>query len=127
MKKLESEEVRRVQVFDTRQINNLLTGNGLACEVEAGSELNRAFVKVQVINKQKYLNKIEPNSARFYLRKYEVPSKYIDNDWDVSDDELFNSVHEVDIVGIKNLEKQLAKYLDNFGILVNEWKCDNPL
>ncbi|MDQ0878839.1 hypothetical protein QFZ77_007563 [Paenibacillus sp. V4I3] len=116
-----------MQVFDTRQINNLLTGIGLACELEATSEMNRAFVKVQVINKQKFLNKIEPNSARFYLRKYEVASKYLDNDWDVTDDELFDSVHEVDIIGIKNLEIQLGKYLDDFRRLVSEWKCDNPL
>lgn len=116
-----------MHVFDIRQINNLLTGIGLACELEATSEMNRAFVKVQVINKQKFLNKVEPNSARFYLRKYEVPSEYLDNDWDVTDDELFDSVHEVDIIGIKNLEIQLGKYLDDFRRLVSEWKCDNPL
>lgn len=122
-----AEEVRSVQVFDTLQINNLLMGIGLACELEATSEMNRAFVKVQVINKQKFINKIDPNSAIFYLRKYEVASKYLDNDWDVTDDELFDSVYEVDIIGIENLEIQLGKYLDDFRRLVSEWKCDNPL
>ncbi|MZQ80815.1 hypothetical protein GQF01_01505 [Paenibacillus sp. 5J-6] len=109
-----------------RQINNLLTGIGLACELEANSEMNRAFLKVQVINKQKFLTKIELNSTRFYLRKYEVPSEYLDNDWDVTDDELFDSVHEVNIIGIKNLEIQLSKYLDDFRRLVSEWRYDNP-
>lgn len=92
-----------MQVFNFSQINNLLTGVGLACELEATSELNRAFVKVQVINEQKYLNKIEPGSAKFYLRKYEVPSEYLDNKWDISDDELVGSVHNISIIGIKNL------------------------
>ncbi|WHY17301.1 hypothetical protein QNH28_17520 [Paenibacillus sp. G2S3] len=116
-----------MQVFDTRQINNLMTGVGLACELEANTEMNRAFVKVQVINEQKYLNKLEPESARFYLRKYEVLTTYLENEWDVTDDELVESIHEINIIGIKNLEKYLAKYLDDFGRLVCEWSCENPL
>ncbi|WP_426451949.1 hypothetical protein ACP26L_07685 [Paenibacillus sp. S-38] len=116
-----------MQVFDTRQINNLLSGVGLACELEATSGMNRAFVKVKAIDKQKYLNKIEPDLARFYLRKYEVPTSYLENEWDVTDDELIESVHEINIIGIKNLEKYLAQYLDNFGRLVSEWNCENPL
>ncbi|MNI83505.1 hypothetical protein D3C73_1403190 [compost metagenome] len=108
-------------------MNSLLTGIGLACELDASSDMNRAFVKIQSTDKQKYLNKAEPDTARFYLRKYEVPIEYLENGWDVSDDELEKSVHIKDIIGIKSLEKQLIKYLDHFSRLIAEWRCDNPL
>jgi hypothetical protein len=54
-----------VQTFDMGQTNNILTGVGLACEIVADSEKNRAFVKVQAIDKQKHINKANPDSARF--------------------------------------------------------------
>lgn len=48
------------------------------------------------------------------------------NDWDVADEELLESVHIIGIIGIKNLELELAKYVDDFGRLVSEWNCYNP-
>ncbi|MBE1442580.1 hypothetical protein [Paenibacillus sp. OAS669] len=58
-----------MQTFDTSQINNLLTGVGLACEIESVCEKNRAFIKVKVIDQQKYLNRHEPDLARFFFEK----------------------------------------------------------
>ncbi|WP_130611461.1 hypothetical protein [Cohnella abietis] len=63
----------------------------------------------------------------FWLRKYEVPDEYIENDWDVSDDELTNSIHVIGIVGIEALEEIVSKYLNDIVLLDVDWKCDNPL
>jgi len=113
--------------LDTKQINSLLIGTGLACEISASSDKNRAFVKVQAIEGEKYLNKQDKNAAKFYIRKYEVPVEFIENDWDVTDDELFDSVHIIGIVGIKQLEFHLHMYVDDLSRLIGEWNCDNPL
>jgi hypothetical protein len=74
-----------------------------------------------------YLNTTNPEIIRFWLRRYEIPCDYIDNDWDVTDDDLVDSIHIANIVGISQLEQILAQYLDDFSKLDSEWKCDNPL
>ncbi|NQX71661.1 hypothetical protein HQN90_36845 [Paenibacillus alba] len=113
--------------LDVKQISSLLVGTGLACEISASSDNNRAFVKVQVIENQKYLNSQDKNVAHFFLRKYEVPADYIENDWDVTDEVLIGSVHIIGIKGIKQLVFHLNMYVDDLSSLVGEWKCDNPL
>ncbi|WP_336774758.1 hypothetical protein [Paenibacillus sp. MMO-58] len=113
--------------LDTKQINSLLIGIGLACEIIALSDKNRAFVIVQAIEGEKYLNRQDIDTAKFYLRKYEVPVEFIENDWDVTDDEIIGSVHIKGIVGIKQLEFHLQMYVDDLSRLVGEWNCENPL
>lgn len=119
--------VRSMQKFDTKQINNLISGNALATEILAKSEEHRAFVVVKAIATSKQLNTTDTSTMRFWMRKYEIPSVYIENDWDVSDEELVDSVHVKDILGLDQLEQMLTQYLEDFAKMDVEWKCENPL
>ncbi|MFC3801891.1 hypothetical protein [Cohnella sp. GCM10012308] len=113
--------------FDTRQINNLIAGNTLAVEITSSSEERRAFVVVSSSEMGGSLNTSNISKMMYWLRKYEISIEHLENDWDVSDEELVNSIHVTDILGLENLEKELSKYLSNFSKLDVEWKCDNPL
>lgn len=104
-----------------------MQGSGLATEIIASSEDYRAFIKIKAINSSGFINSSDIENIKFWLRKYEIRKEFIDNDWDVSDDELINSVYINDIIGIQQLEQVLSKFLNNFALLDVEWKCDNPL
>lgn len=118
--------------LNVKQINNLLIGNSLAMEIAATSMERRAFVTIGAYdaNQGLYISKFLNNNKRnllFYLRKYEIDKRYIENGWDVSADELVNSLHIVDIKSIEELEMELEKYIDDFSELDVEWRRDNPL
>ncbi|TYA11221.1 hypothetical protein FRY98_18805 [Paenibacillus faecis] len=113
--------------FDTKQINNLIAGNTLALEIPSSSEERRAFVVVSAVEGGGKLNTSDTSKMKYWLRKYEVSNEYLENDWDVSDDELINSIHIIDILGLENLEKELSKYLSDISKMDVEWKCDNPI
>ena len=53
--------------------------------------------------------------------------EYIENDWDVTQDELVNEEFITDIKSIEDLENELDKYLQDYSRLDLEWRCDNPL
>ena len=127
-----------MQKLDTKQINNLITGNSLAAEIQATADNMRAFVVIRAYvfrGKEKsggrvsrVLNGKDKKDIRFWLRKYEIEKKYVEDEWYYgSDDELVNSIYLEDIMGINQLETELSKYLDDFSILDVEWKCDNPV
>lgn len=113
--------------FDIKQINNLITGNTLALEISSSSEEMRAFIVVSAVEGEGKLNTSDTSNMKFWLRKYEVSNEYLENDWDVSDDELINSIHIIDIVGLESLENELSKYLSDISKMDVEWKCDNPI
>lgn len=113
--------------FDTKQINNLIAGNTLALEILSSSEERRAFVVVSAVEGGGKLNTSDTSKMKYWFRKYEVPIEYLENNWDVSDDELVNSVHIKEILGLENLEKELSKHISDFSKMDVEWKCDNPL
>lgn len=113
--------------LDTVQINNLIQGNGLAAEIPATACHRRAFIIVKAVRATRFINTVDLEGMTFWIRKYEIDKTYIDNDWDVCDEELFNSVHFKEIVGVARVERLLANYIDNFSLLDVEWKCDNPL
>ena len=113
--------------FSTKQLNNLIIGNTLSCELATSHEKMRSFLTVSAVSSNRFINSTDPETMMFWLRKYDVPEEYIENDWDVSEDELFNSIHIKEIVGIAGLEEIVNKYLNNIQLLDVEWKCDNPL
>lgn len=113
--------------LNQKQLNNLFIGTELACELIATESYYRAFLVTQAINPSKFLNSKEISKIKFWLRKYEVRKEYLINNWDVSNDELINSIHLKDIVGIELLEQELRKYISDFSLLQESWKCDNPL
>jgi len=125
-----------MQKLDTKQINNLITGKSLALEISSTSDDTRAFIVVHAyqqdghiggVKVSRYLNSIDKSRTLFWLRKYEIEKEYIENEWDVSDDELINSIFIKDIKDIGQLEIELSKYLSDFSSLDVEWKCDNPI
>ena len=124
--------------FSTHQINNLITGIKLSAEIQSSSPELRRFVTIagyykntdDTLGGKKPDNILHSSKSEymcFGIRDYEIPSDYIENDWDISEDELINSFHIIDIVGIKNAETELKKHISDFSILVPNWKCSNPI
>ena len=125
-----------MQKLSLKQSNNLIIGTALAAEISSTSENLRAFISIgtycynengRAAAVSKFLNGKDKKSIRFILRKYEIPKEYIENDWDVCDEELINSVFINTIKSIDKLESELSKYLDDFSKLDCAWKCDNPI
>jgi hypothetical protein len=107
--------------LDTRQRNNLLTGNELAVEVPASSPARRAFVVVGAYRDvgrpggapvSKFLN-ADQRDVRFWLRRYEVDKLVIDHHRWLGEDELHASVLKTGIPSLAALEAELAHYLDD--------------
>ena len=115
--------------FNLQQTNNLMIGNALAAELKPSGETLRCFIVVGELKKKEktYLNKLTPEESIFYLMKYEVDKTYIDNDWDVTSDEIVNSIYITGIKGLKALEKELLKHIESLIVLVPEWKTESPL
>ena len=116
--------------LDIRQLNNLLTGTGLAAEIPASSENLRAFVVIAAYKSgggrpSKFLNAADQDDLLFSLRKYEVEKQYID-DWDV-DHYMHNAIRKTGIASIEELERALAEFLDDFSALDVSWRVGDPL
>ncbi|GMK41199.1 hypothetical protein PCCS19_42550 [Paenibacillus sp. CCS19] len=113
--------------FSTNQFNNLISGNSLACELAASSSDYRSFIVCRAVSTTMFLNTSDPEKLNFWIRKYEIPTEYLINGWDVCDDELTNSIHIKDIEGVSQLEHVLLRYISDLSPLDIDWKCDNPL
>lgn len=112
----------------------LKTGKNLAVEIPFPHDQYRAFIVTGGYTRDNanftlpLTNVLNHNLKIFYqFRKYEILNEYLENNWDVSDDELTNSIHVLDISEIEELEKKLSFYLNDFSKFDAEWKCDNPL
>jgi hypothetical protein len=125
-----------MQKLNLKQINNLITGNRLSVEIKSTTINTRLFLVVGsyvrnergvAVRMSKILNDKNKDNAVYYFRRYEINKDYIDNNLDVSEDELINSVYINNIKNIEQLENELSKYLDNYSALDVEWKCDNPI
>jgi hypothetical protein len=110
-----------------QQWNSLLSGTGLAAEVSASSQDYFAFVVVNASNPIKYINSSEVSNVQFWIRSYEIPRNYVEGELDVSEDELVNSIHLKQILGKEELERKLSNFIEDFNLLVPEWRCRNPL
>lgn len=118
------------------QINNLITGIQLAAELPASTLKNRHFISVIGYNFDEDGRARKPNnilhsskekSLFFVIWEYEISSEYIENGWDVTEDEFERYNHIKDIHGIANLEIELSKFINDFAMLVPAWECDNPI
>lgn len=67
------------------KISVILPSLTLALETPSPSVERRAFVVVSAVERRK-LNTADPSNMKYWLRKYEIPIEYLENDWDVSDD-----------------------------------------
>lgn len=119
-----------------QQINNLITGTGLAAEIPASTVELRRYVVIRgyELNEwghprrlSKTIAKDKLYTALFEIRDYEISVSYIENGWDITEDCCMNYNITSDILGIAKAEEELSKYLSDFSLLIPEWKCSNPL
>lgn len=113
------------------QINELITGVQLSAELCSSSPELRHFISFCAYTEKgridRILNSDKVNTALFWVRDYEVPAYYIENDFDDADSEFVNSFFMNDIRGIENLENELLKRVDDLSIFIPAWKVDAPL
>jgi len=118
-----------------KQVNELITGVQLSAEIISSSSELRHFVSVRgyietdcgikLLDKIISEDKIE--TTVFWIRNYEVPKEYIENDWEIPDDKIMNYIYIKGIVGIENVQKELKKHISDLSLLKPHWKCDAPL
>ena len=118
-----------------KQINELITGVQLSAEIPSSLPELRHFVSVrgyietkcgiELLDKTISEDKIE--TTNFWIRDYEVPNEYIENDWVIPDDKILNYIYIKGIVGIENVQKELRKHISDLSLFVPHWKCDAPL
>lgn len=125
-----------MQEFDLKQINNLLTGIILACELPTQDETNRRFITVHSFEynsngellcwDKKIKSQQEGNYALFRIHVYTVPSEYIQKDYDILEDELMEN-KLIEVIGWQELYDNLSIYVKELNKFVPQWHCDNPL
>ena len=118
-----------------KQINELITGVQLSTEIPSSSPELRHFVSVrgyietergiELPDKNISENKIE--TTVFWIRDYEVSKEYIENDWEIPDEQILNYIYIKGIVGIENVQKELKEHISDLSLLEPNWKCDAPL
>jgi hypothetical protein len=118
-----------------KQINELITGVQLSTEIPSSSPELRHFVSVRgYIETERGIelpdkiiseNKIE--TTVFWIRDYEVSKEYIENDWEIPDEQILNYIYIKGIVGIENVQKELKEHIPDLSLLEPHWKCDAPL
>ena len=118
-----------------KQINELITGVQLSTEIPSSSPELRHFVSVrgyietergiELPDKNISENKIE--TTVFWIRDYEVSKEYIENDWEIPDEQILNYIYIKGIVGIENVQKELKEHIPDLSLLEPHWKCDAPL
>lgn len=118
------------------QINSLITGVALAAEIPASSSKLRHFVVIKGYaidehgKRQRLSNALNSNKAEtafFLIRDYELQALYLENGYDLTEQDCENYSYIDNLKGIANAEAELIKHIKDFTLLVAEWKCDNPL
>ena len=126
-----------MQKFNLKQINHLLTGVILACEVPTQDETNRRFVTIRSFyynhsskNLQCWDKNIksyqEGEHALFRIHVYTVSSESIEKKYDIHENELIEN-KLMEVIGWQELYANLAKYVRDINKFVPQWHCDNPL
>lgn len=74
--------------LSTKQINELITGVQLALELKPTRLGQRHFISVAAydnseLRPDKIINDEKKNNLLFWIRDYEVPIEYIENDWEI--------------------------------------------
>ena len=121
--------------FSRKQINELISGVQLSAEIPSSSPELRHFVSVRgYVNTEfgikildKIINEDKIETAAFWISDYEVPSEYIENNWEIPDSKIVNYVFISDIIGIESAQKELKKHISDLSLLIPHWECDAPL
>ncbi|MDE6005531.1 MAG: hypothetical protein K2G88_09125 [Oscillospiraceae bacterium] len=125
-----------MQEFNFKQINNLLTGVILACELPTHDEINRRFITIHSFEyhsngellcwNKKIKSQQEGNNALFRIHVYTVPSEYIAKDYDINEACLTEN-KLIEVIGWQELYANILIYIKNLNKFVPQWHCDNPL
>lgn len=119
-----------------QQVNDLITGIGLAAELPASAPELRRFVEIhgyeldeQGIPQQlsKFIRQDKKDTVLFIIHDYEIEASYIENHWDADKDACASYTCISNLRGISEAEAELSRHLSDFSLLVPEWDCDNPL
>lgn len=118
-----------------KQINELITGIILSAEISSSSPKFRHFVSVggyiEVGRGKKtldrFINDEKIRTTFFWIRDYEVPKIYIENDLEIPDDQIINHIYTESIIGINSLQEDLKKHISDFSLLVPHWETDAPI
>ena len=118
-----------------QQINNLITGIGLAAELPASAPELRRFVEIHgyELDEQgnpkrlaKVIRQDKKSTTWFQICDYEIEASYIENHWDADKDACVSYTCISNLRGISKAETELSRHLSDFSLLVPEWDCDNP-
>lgn len=122
--------------FDERQVNNLLTGVVLVCELPTTVN-NRRFITVRSFNSNLHGNLLcwdktiksynDGYRAIFEIHVYTVPVEYIEKDYDINEESLIENSYIENIIGWEQLYANLSIYVKELQKFVPQWHCDNPL
>ena len=119
-----------------QQINNLISGREMAAELPASKKGLRRFLQIRGFERgddgsfvaaSKFVKRSKYEAVFFGVRIYELPAEYIDNGWDVCEEELTFYKDFGYIQGIAALEAVLKEYLQDFSLLLTSDKTDCPL
>lgn len=118
-----------------KQINELITGVQLSAEISSSSPELRHFVSVRgyietergIELLDKYINDNKIETTVFWVRDYEVSKEYIENDWEIPDDQILNYTYIKGIVGIESVQNVLKEHISDISLLEPHWKSDAPL
>lgn len=117
--------------FSRKQINELITGVLLSAEISPSSSELRHFVSVRGYIEtergkrllDKFIGEDKQETIVFFIRDYEVPKEYIENDWEIPDNKILNNIYIEGIVGIENVQKELKEHISDLSLLEPHWKC----
>lgn len=127
--------MKNLKELNTRQINNLITGNLVVAEIPNVRENHKAYISVwayypkndtdeKVEEISRYLNDRKKNRLLFRIMKCEIEEQYIDS-WD-TDYYMKDVICIEDIKSIKELESIMVDYLTDLSQLDNCWNIRNP-
>lgn len=118
---------------EVEKIQHLLTGVTLAAEINSSNPNLRGFISIfayqykefgEFVEFDEFLKRVNEEEIFFLLRKYELLNECVENGWWVIEEDLVNSIYIEDIKGIKEVEIEILKYIEDITILKPEWHCD---
>lgn len=123
-------------ILTQQQINNLITGREMTVELPASKKGLRRFMQIngyergdggELVVASKVVKRSKYETVFFWVRVYELTEEYIENHWDVLEEELTSYQEWDGIQGIVALEVVLKEHLQDSSMMVTSDKTDYPL
>ena len=123
-------------ILTQQQINNLITGREMTVELPASKKGLRRFMQIngyergdggELVVASKVVKRSKYETVFFWVRVYELTEEYIENHWDVLEEELTSYQEWDGIQGIVVLEVVLKEHLQDSSMMGTSDKTDYPL